>query len=432
VSRQYWFLWTAAMSSALGSTMAGLAYPLVVLGLTGSPGQAGLMAGYQAGFALACAPLAGALVDRWDRRRILIVTDAAMGLAAASVAVALGAGHLTIVQLYGVATVGAVGTAFAGPCRQAVLRSIIPPQQFAQAFAREEARTHGVSLVGPPIGGFLYTVGRFLPFVADAVSFLLSLGFVLAARVPRRLPLPDAAMSEAPASSGPGSPVVKPAARPSLRAELAEAVRWLAKERFLCAAVMFALFVNLIEMATQLPVITLIRARGGSAATLGLVLACGGVGGLLGALAAPRLGRLLPPGRLLLAVGWCLAALTGALALPFGVYWPGAVLCLAMLVIPGVNVALGTVVFTATPPAMQGRISSLLGMATMASASVAPLLGGTLAGGVGPAASLTVLGVLLVLVCAIGTVPHVLRAASIPAAADHLADAAAVAAAAIR
>lgn len=417
MSRQFWFLWTAAMSSSLGSTMAGLAYPLVVLGLTGSPGQAGLLAGYQAALGLAVAAPAGALVDRWDRRWVLIGSDAAMGSAAAGVAVASWTGRLSLAELYVVATVGAVGTAFAGPGRQAVLRSVVPPERFADAFAREEARSHGVSLIGPPIGGFLYTCGRFLPFVADAVSFFVSAACVLAARLgdhgakaAARRTAADAAVPGVAAPDGPaaGRP------RTRLRTELAEAARWLAAQRFLGAAVAFVLVVNLVTLATQLPVITLIRARGGSATTLGLVLAGAGVGGVLGASAAPRLARGRTPGSLLLTVGWILAVLTAALAIPFGRYWPGVVSALAALAIPAVNVALGTIVFTTTPPAMQGRISALLGMATMAAASAAPVLGGALAGRLGPATSLLALGGLLAAVCATATALPVLRSTAAP------------------
>ncbi len=89
--------------SVLGSRISLIAFPLLVLSLTGSPGQAGIV-----GFLNTLPQLlfnlpAGVYVDRWNRKRVMIVCDIGRGIAMGSIPVALALGHLSIAQLYAVA-----------------------------------------------------------------------------------------------------------------------------------------------------------------------------------------------------------------------------------------------------------------------------------------------------------------------------------------
>jgi predicted MFS family arabinose efflux permease len=117
---------------------------------------------------------------------------------------------------------------------------------------------------------------------------------------------------------------------------------------------------NLLGGAFLIPLIVLVGERGGSPLDTGTVLAGAGIGGLLGALVSNRVGRLLPPGTLLLAVLVIFGAALAAMALPLGRWWPMVPLALITLSTPAVNVVLNVVLARLTPAAMLGVIGSLL------------------------------------------------------------------------
>src|SRR5215470_13480315 len=98
-NRDYLLLWCGQTISALGNNVSDLAFPLLVLATTGSPAQAGLVAALEAlAGALVMLP-AGALVDRWDRKRVMLCCDLCRFLSLVSIPLALMLGHLTIYQL---------------------------------------------------------------------------------------------------------------------------------------------------------------------------------------------------------------------------------------------------------------------------------------------------------------------------------------------
>lgn len=99
-NRDYMLLWSGQIVSSVGTRVSQLAFPLLVLALTHSPAQAGLIAALRGlPYALFILP-AGAMVDRWNRKRVMILCDAGRAIALGSIPIALLLGHLTILQLY--------------------------------------------------------------------------------------------------------------------------------------------------------------------------------------------------------------------------------------------------------------------------------------------------------------------------------------------
>src|SRR5438046_422751 len=84
----------------MGTEVSDLAYILLVLALTGSPAQVGFVGALEAAPVLLLSMPAGALIDRWDRRRVMIFCDMARALILVSIPVAFATGHLTLVQIY--------------------------------------------------------------------------------------------------------------------------------------------------------------------------------------------------------------------------------------------------------------------------------------------------------------------------------------------
>jgi MFS family permease len=183
-NRDFLLLMAGQLLSSAGSQLTAVAYPLLVLTLTNSPAQAGLV-----GFArLAPTPLfgllAGEAADRWDRKRIMIVSDAVRALAIASLAAAILFDSAGLWLIAAAALVEGTGSVFFYGAQTGALRAVVPRRQLPDAVGAQQARFATVSIVGPPLGGALFNLGRALPFVADAASYAFSFLSVLAMRTP--------------------------------------------------------------------------------------------------------------------------------------------------------------------------------------------------------------------------------------------------------
>src|SRR5258705_1611061 len=93
-------LWSGQLVSWVGTEVSGIALPLVVLGLMGSPAQAGTIAALRGLVYVILALPAGALIDRWDRKSIMVMANVGSGVAMGSIFLALLLKHLTLAQLY--------------------------------------------------------------------------------------------------------------------------------------------------------------------------------------------------------------------------------------------------------------------------------------------------------------------------------------------
>ncbi|MFF5538044.1 MFS transporter [Streptomyces cinerochromogenes] len=130
---------------------------------------------------------AGALLDRLDRKRVMLWCEGVWVLALGSVPVALWLGRLTYVQLLVAGFVGGTCYVFFSVAEKSVLPALVRPEQLTPALAQQEAKSRGAGLVGPPLGGLLYGVAHALPFVADALSYVVSFLTVSAIRADLRV-----------------------------------------------------------------------------------------------------------------------------------------------------------------------------------------------------------------------------------------------------
>src|SRR2546421_2105891 len=137
-NRDYMLLWSGQMISSVGTRVSMLAFPLLVLAITHSPAQAGLIAALRGlPYALFILP-AGALVDRWDRKRVMILCDTGRALALGSISVALVLGHLTIIQLAIVSLVEGTLFTFFGLAETACLPQVVTKEQLPGAAAQNQ------------------------------------------------------------------------------------------------------------------------------------------------------------------------------------------------------------------------------------------------------------------------------------------------------
>ena len=173
-NRDFALLWTSQLISSLGSRLSSFAYPLLVLATTGSAAKAGVV-----GFASQIPDLlfqlpAGALVDRLDRKRIMMFAEVARALALGAVAAAVALHHTELWILCAAAFVEGTGLVFFFNAETGSVRNIVGPDQLPAALSWTQARAKGVGLAGQPLGGLLFQLGRSLPFLVDAVSYVVS------------------------------------------------------------------------------------------------------------------------------------------------------------------------------------------------------------------------------------------------------------------
>src|ERR1700738_1446661 len=99
-NRDYLLLWTGQTISDVGSSISALAFPLLVLLVTHSAAQAGIVGALNALPRVFFTLLAGVMIDRWDRKRVMLSCDFCRALSLASIPIAVALGHLTLLQLY--------------------------------------------------------------------------------------------------------------------------------------------------------------------------------------------------------------------------------------------------------------------------------------------------------------------------------------------
>lgn len=371
-NRDFQLLWGGQAVSLLGSQISKIAYPLLVLAMTGSPAKAGI-AGFAAMLGYLLFPLpAGALADRYNRKRIMIGCDAARLAAVASVAVVAWAAHITYVQVLVAGFVEGTATVFFGVAERAALPMLVHPSQRSVAIGRNEARQNVAQLAGPALGGTLFGLSRAAPFAADALSYLASLVTLPFIKTPMQAVSAD----------------VRPPRR--LRAELGEGLAWTWQQPFLRYSAFFAAAVNILLQVLTLGLIVLARHEGASPAQIGLIVGCMGLGGLAGAFAAPWVQRRVPAGIAITGCMWTWAILLALIVLVRVPLWLGPIVALLGFVGPSWNVSVQTYRMHITPNELLGRTSSVALQIAWGVIPLGSLLAGFLLQALSPSAAMTV------------------------------------------
>ncbi|MFE6099747.1 MFS transporter [Streptomyces laurentii] len=346
-NRRFQTLWIGAAAANLGLETVEVAYPLLIMALTGSPALAGLFGFTQIGTALLVGLPAGVVVDRWDRRRILLISEAVRALTLAFIVFSLMAGRANFGLLIAAAVVLGTGTAFGAPARMLLIRAVVPDEQLTAALSQDEARSGAAALAGPPLGGALFLVSRAFPFLAAIAGFVISFLCALLIRVP------EATRPAEPADDAAAEGGKKSALGPLTTAF--SGVRELVGDRLLRSALaLVSIFYFSITAAILMVMVTL-RDQHHSPRAIGLALTGTAVGMLAGSVLVPRLNRLLSPGALLLAASTLTTVAVALLALPLGPVWVFAMLTLAALGLPALKILVDIMIFRQTPDHRRGR-----------------------------------------------------------------------------
>ncbi|MBO1334170.1 MFS transporter [Streptomyces sp. VRA16 Mangrove soil] len=370
-NRQFTALWGGQVVSALGSTGSQTAMPLLVLASGGSAADAGFVAAAGSLPHLVAQLPAGSLVDRWNRRRVLILSEAAAGLALATVPFAIWAGVVTVWHLAVVAFAQGLGFVFFGLAEHAALPHIVPASQLPTAVARNEARNRGAALAGRPLGGALFGIASAVPFLVDVVSYAIASAGLLLLRGELK-----------------GATDKEPA--PLWRATT-EGLRWVWRHPLIRAAVLLVAASNLVFQAVGLVIVVRAQQHGASSAAIGTMLGVYSTGGLLGAFAAARLHRHFTPKSVIIGVNWVWAGLLPLFLLTTDPLVTGLIGAATSFVGPLWNVVIGSYMALLVPDELRARVSSAGMTLSWGVMPVAALGAGWLLTSVGPQRTLAVL-----------------------------------------
>ncbi len=378
-------LWNGQTISTLGTNISTLALPLLVLALTHSPAQAGLLTAMRLLPYLLFSLPAGALLDRWDRKAVMIGCDLVRWLALGSVPLAFALGHLTLIHLYLVAFVEGTAYIFFSLAQIAALPQVVPSAHLPQAYALDTTTEYIGTLLGPSLGGLLIglvplvALGASLAYLADSLTYLVSLVSLLFIRVSFQLKR---------TAKG----------KLALRKEIAEGLRFLWRQPLLRTMVVLTMTVNFLLSPVTLVIIVL--AQGTlhiDVRTLGIILSAGGIGGVLGGIIAPWIRTRIRFGQAIISsvIIWGIATLllavaTSPLLLAVGVG-------LTSLMWPLYAVVLVSYRLSLTPDHLQGRVNSAFRFLSYGSEPLGAALGGLLLVPLGPRVVLALISAVLLL-----------------------------------
>ncbi|MFB7027597.1 MULTISPECIES: MFS transporter [unclassified Streptomyces] len=353
--RNYRLFFTGAIVSNTGTWMARITQDWLVLSLTGSAAAVGITTALQFLPMLLFGLYGGVIADRYPKRQLLLVSQAALGLCGVALAVLTLSGHVQVWHVYLIAFLLGMVTVVDNPARQSFVSEMVGPEQLRNAVSLNSANFQSARLVGPAVAGVLIAgVGSGWAFLLNGLSFVAPVVSLLLMRT---------------------GELHKVERVPRGKGQLREGLRYVAGRPDLVWPIVLVGFIG--TFGFNFPIWLTAFADGVfhvGAGTYGFLNTLMAAGSLVGALAAARRGstrlRMLVIAAGVFGVLEVVAALSPA-------FWLFALLLVPIGMIGlTVNVTANSAVQMATDPAMRGRVMSLYMMVFAGGTPIgAPLLG---------------------------------------------------------
>lgn len=367
----YLLLFSGQAISGFGSEASQLAFPLLMLVLTHSPIQAGIISGLRLVPYIVLGLPAGAWVDRVDRKRLMIGCDIIRALTLGSIPVAFGFGHLTSLHLYVAALIeGSLYVLFT-VAETSCLPHVVEKEQVGIALGQDQAADGAAKTLGPSLGGLLFGVNLVLPFAVDAISYGISIISLLFIRV--------SFQKEKQPESG---------AQRKLLTDIKEGLNWLWRQRLLRFVAGLNCGFTLARAGIPLLIITLMQQQHASSASTGLAVAIGGIGLMLGSLVAPLLQKRCSYKQITIMIAWAYLVFWSLYLLTTLPLLLGAITAALYMLVPIQVVANSTCRLMLVPDKMQGRVNSVMQLIAWSAYPAGTLVVGTLLQLVGPTATI--------------------------------------------
>ena len=338
-NRDFMLLWNGQTVSSLGTAITQTAYPLLVWDISHSAALVGLVGGIGTVPYLFLSLFVGALIDRWDRKRVMILCDIGRTLNLVSIFVALFIGHLTVVQICLNALIEGTFYVFFNLAEVACLPRVVSNEQLPAATAQNNATMGLTALLGPLLGGILYSLFQFLPFLADAISYAVSvvtLGFI-------RVPFQKARQS----------------GKRKLLTEIREGLVWIWHQPLIFFIAFLTGGSNFIFAGTVPILVVLVKQQHGSSLLYGTILTIGGIGGIIGSLLGAPIQKRFRFGTVIIGTLWVQALLFPLYAIVPNPLLLGVVSAGIFVTGPIYNVVQFSYRLSLIPDELQGRVNSV-------------------------------------------------------------------------
>lgn len=406
--------WLAADTAlTLGSALRAFAIPALVFLATGSESRAGIIAAVAAFVSGACLLLGGVLVDKYDKR-LLVLTQAAIGVVVIGAATAWASVFgLSFGLLLVLGVIMALRGGLLGSASDIWLRDIVPAQELPRRMAVNEGRDATVELGGGPLAGVLVTWHWAATFVTEVV--LSAVGFVAAWRLRPAATEPQAADSERPAA--PASSAESATEAPAREGKIAAAFAGVALitrhallRRITVLSVLFFPLIN--GFLLYLLLATL--GGGGKIVSASLFNSAVAVGALVGSAVATKLVERVAAGKLVAATFFLPVPLTLAVTLVPWLWLKLLLLVPLFFLLPAGNASFGGFMMLVIPKHLLGRTFAATGLGTAICAPLVSLGLGFLLENAGPTVTGLTLAACLALVASAALTSRVITGLPLP------------------
>lgn len=363
LSPEFWRFWAAAALSNLGDGIRLTALPLLALTLTDNALAISAVTAIIGLPWLIVGPIGGVIVDRFDRRRLMILGQLVRGIAVGTLAIWIAVAAPPLVLVYVVTFIVGAGEVIVDTSSQAAIPHLAPPGPGGLELANGRlvaAQTLLDQVVGAPVGAGLFIIATSLPFAVDTASFIISallLSLVYTPLQPERSPHES-----------------------SIRVELAEGFRVVWNTPLLRGLAIGVGLINAVLSSTfAVLVIFVIDELDGTETSYGVMLGIAAIGGFLGALASSRIVKRIGRRTTIIATTIVVGITSATMALVPNIVVLGVLFFVAMSSVVVFNVAGQSLRQAASPPELLGRVVASFRVIGLAGAPVGALLGGTLA-----------------------------------------------------
>jgi MFS family permease len=357
-------VWLGQIVSVLATNMSAFALTIWVFQKTGSATALGLMQAFFITPYLVITPFAGVMVDRHNRKLMMMVSDLTAGLATVSILLLQAFGVLSVWHLYLAAIFQGLGNAFQWPAYSATISTMIPKEKYGRANGMMSLIDMGPGVLAPMLAGALLPIIDLTGILSiDVATFIAAILVLLAIRIPQPPRTREGVQAQG-----------------SIFQEAAFGFRYIFARPSLLGLQLVFFFGNLCTgiAYTVLAPMVLLR-TGNNSVSLGFVQSAGAIGGVVGGVAMSAWGGFKRRVHGVLA-GWAVSSFFFALAglgtwLPL---WIGA-MALSTIFVPLINGSNQAIWQSKVPPDVQGRVFSARTLIAWMTNPISPLIGGTLA-----------------------------------------------------
>ncbi|MFD0201766.1 MULTISPECIES: MFS transporter [Saccharothrix] len=336
-NKDFQALWISQFLAAVAKESAEIAYPLLILATTGSATYAGAVGSVALIVAGVASLPGGSLTDRFDRRKIMLLTDGIRMVLLALFSFLVLTGTTNMAIIFAIVIVSSACLGVSNPAGLAAIKQLVPPSQLTQAQGQNQIRFFGATVAGPPIGGALYGIARALPFLAAAIAFLASAVILLFIKKPMQAP-------PSPTDTG--------------KRGAWEGFKFIAGQPIIRILILWVCVSNMAfnHSGMFLALIATAEGRNASEAVIGTTLAIAGAGGLTGAIIGPVVLKYVKPSLIMAYAIWIGPVAAVLLAIIPAVLPLGIIVACIFLRAGVVNALFFGYIGALVPDSKQGRV----------------------------------------------------------------------------